>query len=82
MSKKSKLIERLLGRPADFTWEEAQRLLKQCNFSAVNNDGSRRKFRHESGLKLAIHEPHPDNIIKKYALDLIIEALKNTGEIT
>lgn len=81
MSKKDKLIARLLGFPSDFTWEEAVRLLKQCNFSQLNNDGSRRKFRHTSGAKILIHEPHPGNIIKRYALEHIVDALRNTGEI-
>nr|WP_242508459.1 type II toxin-antitoxin system HicA family toxin [Rhodocyclus purpureus] len=71
----------MLERPSDFTWDEATRLLKQCNFSLLKNDGSRRKFRHSTGLKLSIHEPHPENILLKYAIDLIIEALKNAGEI-
>lgn len=82
MSRKKKLLDRLQERPSDFTWDEALRLLKQCNFVQLNNDGSRRKFRHTSGVKLAIHEPHPGNIVKKYALDDIIEALRNAGEIT
>lgn len=81
MSKKDKLIERLLSLPSDFEWDEALRLLKQCNFSQMNNDGSRRKFRHISGRKLVIHEPHPGNIIKRYALEHIIDALRITGEI-
>jgi predicted RNA binding protein YcfA (HicA-like mRNA interferase family) len=81
VSRKGKLIARLLGRPGDFTWDEAQRLLKQCRFEQLNNSGSRRKFRHVSGIKLSIHEPHPGNIVKQYALENIIEALQNAGEI-
>lgn len=81
MSRKDKLVARLLSLPTDFTWDEATRLLKQCNFEQLNNTGSRRKFRHTEGVKLLIHEPHPEPTLKNYALKDIIEALQNAGEM-
>lgn len=81
MSRKEKLLARLLSLPSDFSWDEAVRLLKQCNFEQLNNSGSRRKFRHKDGVKLSIHEPHPEPILKNYALKDMIDALQNSGEL-
>jgi len=81
VSRKEKLLARLLSLPSDFTWDEAVRLLKQCNFEQLNNSGSRRKFRHIDGVKLSIHEPHPEPILKNYALKDMIDALQNSGEL-
>lgn len=81
MSKKDKLIEKLLSRPANFTWNEAVTLMKQCDFEMVKNSGSKRVFRHSSGLKIFLHEPHPQNTLLDYAMKELIEGLKSAGEI-
>jgi predicted RNA binding protein YcfA (HicA-like mRNA interferase family) len=82
VSKKSKLLERLQQRPKDFTWEEACTLMRQCGFALVKNRGSARMFRHpRTGQKVRLHEPHPENTLKRYALDDLIEALTNAQEI-
>jgi len=81
VSRKEKLLARLISLPSDFTWDEAVRLLKQCNFEQLNNSGSRRKFRHKDGVKLSIHEPHPEPTLKNYALKDMIDALQNSGEL-
>lgn len=81
MSKKGKLLEKLLSRPADFTWDEAVKLMKHHHFRLVKQSGSRRVFRHVSGLKVFLHEPHPQNILLDYAMERLIEGLRSTGEI-
>lgn len=82
MSNKAKLVARLKTFPTDFTWDEATRLLKLCNFTKLpSGSGSRRKFRHIGGKKFLAHEPHPEPILKKYALEDLLEALQNAGEI-
>lgn len=81
MSKKEKLLEKLRLMPANFTWDEAVTLMKQHNFALVKNSGSRRTFRHENGVKVSIHEPHPQNTLLKYAMEDLIAALKASGEI-
>ena len=81
MAKKDKLLEKLCSRPANFTWNEAVTLMKQCNFELVKNSGSKRVFRHSSGLKVFIHEPHPQNTLLDYAMRELIESLKSAGEI-
>jgi hypothetical protein len=81
MSKKEKLIEKLLSRPTNFTWNETVRLMGQCNFELVKNSGSRRVFKHKSGLKIFLHEPHPKNTLLDYAMEMLIEGLTSVGEI-
>ena len=82
MSRKEKLLDRLLGMSPDFTWEEAVTLMKQHGFKVINASGSGRKFIHtETKVKVSIHEPHPGNIIKTYAKEDLIQGLKNVGVI-
>jgi len=82
LSKKEKALARLLSKSTDFTWDEALVVMKQHGFTALNGNGSRRKFVHEvTRVKVLIHEPHPEKIIKAYALQLLIDGLRNAGEI-
>ena len=82
MSKTEKQLERLLSLPKDFTWEELVSLLRHFNFEMQNADGSKRKFVHKSKrTSFSIHKPHPKNIMKRYAIELAIEALKSAGEL-
>ena len=83
MSKKSKLIERLLGRPKDFTWEEACTLMRQCDFAMQSWSGSARMFTHRTTKqRVRLHEPHPRNTLLPYMVKELIEALKDAGEIS
>lgn len=82
MSKKQKLIDRIKQLPKDFTWDEAAKLMKMCNFDLIKNDGSARMFRHSTGIKVRIHQPHPTPVLPKYAIELLIEGLRNSGEMT
>ena len=82
MSKKEKAFARLLSKCTDFTWDEAVSVMKQHGFKILNGRGSSRKFVHKStGVKVLIHEPHPGNIVKAYALQDLIDGLKNAGEM-
>lgn len=81
MSRKQKLLDRLQQFPTDFSWDDAVRLMEMCNFLLINNNGSRRKFRHKSGIKASLHEPHPQNTLKKYMIQDILDALQAAGEI-
>lgn len=82
MSRKSKLIERLQQRPRDFTWDEMCSLMKMCGFTLLKGAGSRRKFVHETTrTKVFIHQPHPNPVLKSYAINELIETLRRTGHI-
>lgn len=79
MSKKEKLIAKLLRRPSDFTWNELTSLLKSLGYSEVNTGktgGSRRRFIQSNAAPITLHKPHPQNTLKKYAIDQLIEQLQ------
>lgn len=83
MSRKEKLLDRLLSKRADFTWDEAVTLMKQHGFTVMGGSGSGRKFVHAATkVKVLIHKPHPGNIVKAYAQEDLIQGLRNSGVIS
>ena len=87
MSKLEKILSRLLltPKPKNFTWAELVYIMKQHNFEIINakSDGSGRKFIHrQTNICVNLHEPHPENTMKKYALEAAIEGLINSGELS
>lgn len=82
MSKKDKLIARLLAEPKDFTFEELSTLLGYFNYQKANlgkTSGSRVAFTNEDGDYIRLHKPHPRNILKPYQVEDIIAALQERG---
>ncbi|MDR0680474.1 MAG: type II toxin-antitoxin system HicA family toxin [Dysgonamonadaceae bacterium] len=80
MSKIDKLTMRLLSYPKDFTYSELKTLLLSFGYSEIQGAGSRVCFSKENH-KIKLHKPHPDNKLKRYQLDLIVEELTNKGLI-
>ena len=82
MSRKEKLLIRLCGSPKDFSWDETCTLMRQCGYELRKGTGSRRAFIHPDGRpKVFMHEPHPDSILKPYAVKQLIDDLRDAGEI-
>jgi predicted RNA binding protein YcfA (HicA-like mRNA interferase family) len=85
MSRIDKLMCRLQCRPKDFTWDEAVRLLEHHGFQQVKKTGtgrgSHRKFRRPDGLYFQISQPHPENTLKIYQVDDLLEVLQEVGRI-
>lgn len=84
MSKRDKLIERFLSIASDFTWDELIKVLASFGYNEINKgktSGSRRRFVDDKSNIILLHEPHPSNIVKKYALRQVIEHLKEKGKI-
>ena len=80
MSKHEKLLNRLLSKPKDFEWSEAVSILEYMGYEIIHGGGSRRKFKHiESNAIIILHEPHPSKIMKLYAIEEIINTLKEGG---
>ncbi len=80
MSKKRKLLERLLSKPKDFTWSDLSSLLKKLGYKKLEGDGSRVKFYLESPRNLImIDKPHPTKILKNYQVLDVIKNLKQIG---
>ena len=83
MSQKEKLIERLCSLPKDFTVDEMTSLLGHCGYKQHNagkTSGSRVTFVNENDV-IKLHKPHPEKVFKRYALEQVIEKLKDGGHI-
>ena len=82
MSRRDKLIARFKSRPNDFTWEELVRLLEQLGYVEVKagkTGGSRRRFVHPTAPVIALHKPHPGNIVRMYVIDDVLRVLREEG---
>jgi len=85
MSKKEKLLKRLLSRPKDFTFDEAVTLLRQLGYETDNKgktSGSRVSFKNSTiPHAFNMHRPHPGNILKHYQVAELIQELKQANLI-
>ena len=84
MSSKDKLITRFLALPADFTFDELERLLTNFGYAKSNKgktSGSRVVFKDKEGHPIMLHKPHPGNIVKQYAMRQVLEELQSKGHI-
>ena len=84
MSQKEKLIKKLKSLPADFTFEEAETLLKYPEFLRSNKgktSGSRVIFIREGYAPILLHRPHPQNELKKYQVKQLVDVLEQEGLI-
>lgn len=80
MSQKDKLIRRFTNIPNDFTYPEMVTLMRIFGYEEKSNDGSRRAFVHsQTGHMIYIHEPHPGNIMRQYALRYAKKELEERG---
>lgn len=77
MSRLQKALDRLRSKPRDFSWRELQTIMSHFGYKELKGGGSRRKFiNQKSGISINLHEPHPKPVLKTYAIELIIEHLK------
>lgn len=85
MSTLEKRIRRLLQRPTDYTYDELRALLHSLGYEEYNKgrtSGSRVLFAKSGKNKtLMLHIPHNPPYLKKYAIDNVIEFLKESGDI-
>ena len=82
MGRRDKPIARFKGRPKDFTWDELVRLLEGFGYREVatgRTGGSRRRFVHAAAPTIALHKPHPDNVVKTYVIDELPRVLTEDG---
>ncbi len=84
MGTKEKLIERIKQRPADFTFDEAKRLMSLLGYDLSNKgktSGSRVIFYKEGKAPIMLHRPHPGNVLKHYAVKQLLETLLESGDL-
>lgn len=82
MTKREKLMQRLLTKPADFSWSELKSLLERLDYAlatAGKKGGSRVKFLHKEHPPIILHKPHPTPVLKRYQVEQIVEFLKKEG---
>lgn len=79
MGKKENLIHRLKSKPKDFTFDEAETLLGYLSYSRSNKgktSGSRVSFTSKNHAAILLHKPHPNNELKSYQVQQLIEILQ------
>ncbi|MCM1156216.1 MAG: type II toxin-antitoxin system HicA family toxin [Roseburia sp.] len=81
MSKKDKLVDRLLKKPKDFTFDEMESLLLYFGYELKQGGtNSGVKFiKSGSNEVINFHKPHPSGILKRYILDQVIDKLRKDG---
>lgn len=84
MGKKDKLIKRLKTKPKDFTFDEAEALLKffdyECSDKGKTN-GSSVCFKSLTHAPIMLHKPHPQKELKSYQIKDLIDKLEEEGLI-
>ncbi len=84
MGQKEKLIERLKSKPKDFTFDDAETLLKYLNYARSNKgrtSGSRVMFTSSEHGSILLHKPHPQKELKAYQIRQLVEILEQEGLI-
>jgi len=85
LSRKEKLLSKLLRRPKDFTYDEIVTLLDFFGYYELKKGkttGSRRAFvHHQTKHVIRFHKPHPKNVLKRYQIEEIIDELTKSGLI-
>ena len=82
MGQKEKLIKKLKSRPKDFTFDEAEALLKYFTYSRSNKgrtSGSRVMFVSDEYAPILLHKPHPRKELLDYQVKQLIEVLEQEG---
>lgn len=79
MTRIGKLSARAKSCPADLSWGELTRLLRGLGYEEHRGAGSRRKFRGKGLPDISLHEPHPGDIVKLYAVRQVVETLEREG---
>ncbi len=75
MGTREKLIEHFKSQPADFTFDEMERLLAVYGYSRGNKGRtsvSRVEFVCNGKPPIILHRPHPAKIIRGYAMKQVL----------
>lgn len=81
MGKIEKIVERLKGKPNDFTFAEMQPLPESLGFefqTKGKTSGSRVKFM-KGNIAIILHKPHPRKELPEYQIKQILDILEREG---
>lgn len=84
MGQKEKLIKKLQSRPKNFTFDDAEALLRYFSYTRSNKgrtSGSRVMFVSEDYAPILLHKPHPRKELLEYQVKQLIEVLEKEGLI-
>lgn len=84
MGQKDKLIQKLKSKPKDFTFDEAESLLRFCSYSRSNKgrtSRSRVAFVSANHPPIFMHKPHPRKELLSYQVNQLLEILEQEGLI-
>jgi hypothetical protein len=84
VGQKEKLLERLKSKPKDFTFDEAETLLRCLDYRISNKgrtSGSRVMFVSVSRPPILLHKPHPQKELPAYQVKQLIDSLEQEGLI-
>ena len=77
MSKKDKLIDKLLKKPKDFTFDEMESLLSYFGYELKQGGTGLgvKIIKDGSNEVINFHKPHSNGVLRRYILDQVIEKL-------
>ena len=85
MTKREKLLGKLLEKSKNFTYNELKSLLNGLGYKEITSgktSGSRVAFiNKKTNHLIRLHKPHSSNKLKRYQLDFIEIELRNLGVI-
>lgn len=84
MGQKDKLVRRLRALPRDFTYDEAETLLRYFGYRRSDKgrtSGSRVMFISDEHGALMLHRPHPQKELKVYQVRMLLQLLEQEGLI-
>ena len=82
MGQIEKLIKRLKSKPKDFTFDEAETLLKHFNYIKSDKgktSGSKVIFNHKNCTSVMLHKPHPHKELRAYQIKQLLNVLEQEG---
>jgi hypothetical protein len=80
MAKTNKLKDEIFAKPtrSDVRWGEVVALVKKLGGSVAQRAGSRVAF-DLNDVTMVLHQPHPGDIMKKYAVEAVRDFLITAG---
>ena len=82
MGQKEKLIKKLMSKPKDFTFAEAETLLNYFDYERSNKgktSGSRVIFIKDGRHTILLRKPHPRKELLAYQIKTLISVLEQEG---
>ena len=82
MGQMEKLILRLKSKPKDFTFDEAETLLKYLGYTRSDKgrtSGSRVMFASDCHPPILLHKPHPRKELLAYQVKQLLDMLEQEG---